>query len=59
MRVITRGERPEDRTYQAHCNKCHTVFEFQRREAEYHSGRSEAFLIVECPVCKNRVGVKP
>lgn len=59
MRVITRGERPEDRTYQALCNQCRTTFEFRRREAEYHTDRGEAVLIVKCPVCKNRVGVKP
>lgn len=59
MRIIKRGERTEDKKYRVICNKCHTVFEFQHREAEYHTDRGEAVLIVKCPVCKNRVGVKP
>lgn len=52
MKIIHRGERPEEKVYRATCWRCKTQVEFQRGEARYHSDQRDGdYLSVTCPVC--------
>ena len=53
MKIISRGERKEDRIYRIECNSCKTLFEFEYQEAKFQRDQRDGdFLKVECPVCK-------
>lgn len=56
MKIIHRGERPEDQVYRAGCWRCATQVEFQRSEATYHSDQRDGdYLAVTCPVCGSAI----
>lgn len=56
IKIIERGIKPDDKEYRTSCSRCKTVFEFVRSEAEYVSDQRDGdALVIECPVCKERV----
>lgn len=61
MKIIKRGTIPEQRTHEASCNYCGTIFQFLQAEAKYHDDqRDGAYLSIACPVCQRTVtkGIK-
>ena len=60
MRIISQGQRPEDKVHRGTCLNCKTVFEFEAREAEMHDDqRDGAALVINCPTCHQTVWVAP
>lgn len=56
MKIIRRGQPPEQKTYFATCNHCKTEIEFERSEARYVSDQRDGdFLEVKCPVCSKPI----
>lgn len=57
MKIIREGSLPEAKVYQAECNYCHTVVEFQageaRRSVDQRDGSVD--LVVPCPLCKREI----
>lgn len=52
MKIITRGQIPEDRVFRFECLRCRTVFEASRRECQYISDQRDGdALRYNCPVC--------
>ena len=52
MKIITKGQIPEERMYRVVCRNCHTVFEFQYKEAqEVFDQRDGNYLKIPCPLC--------
>jgi RNase P subunit RPR2 len=52
MRIIERGDLPESKVFQSRCTRCQTLYEFERREAEYRSDQRDGdFLLTHCPTC--------
>lgn len=52
MKIIRRGQKPEQRTHQHTCRECSTVFEFEQHEAKLvFDQRDGDFLQIKCPVC--------
>jgi len=59
MKVIKRGQKPEERIYRATCNNCKSVLEFTAGEAKYNSDQRDGdFSSVDCPVCGSNVTVQ-
>ena len=57
MKIIKRGELPQNKTYQTKCRRCKTVFEFEKNEAQPFNDRGEMVLVIDCPVCKHTLSV--
>ena len=57
MKVISRGALPELQTYTTSCGKCHSVFEFQKNEAQAKTDRNETVYVLNCPVCGNEIWI--
>ena len=57
MKIIERGELPQNKTYQTKCHRCKTVFEFEKNEAQPFNDRGEMVLVIDCPVCKHTLSV--
>ena len=57
MKIIERGELPQNKTYQAKCHRCKTIFEFEKHEAQPFNDRGEMVLAIDCPVCKRTLSV--
>ena len=57
MKVISRGALPELQTYTTSCGKCHSVFEFQKNEAQAKTDRNETVYVLNCPVCGNDIWI--
>jgi RNase P subunit RPR2 len=56
MRVVVKGQRPEDRVYRGSCKHCHTTVEFIRIEARYVSDQRDGdALVVTCPTCDQEI----
>jgi RNase P subunit RPR2 len=55
MRIISKGQIPEERLVESICNKCKTVFEYALKEAKYTSDRDGDFYTVACPLCGDRI----
>lgn len=52
MRILSRGQRPEDTIHQGTCNTCGTRVEFTRAEGEItYDQRDGDFVRVNCPCC--------
>lgn len=52
MKVLERGQVPEERVYKARCMRCKSLLEFQRHEARFTPCQKDGdFLTVTCPVC--------
>lgn len=52
MKIIQRGEIPEEKEYRHTCWKCCTIFEFQRKEAKTSKDQRDAgWMEIDCPVC--------
>lgn len=52
MRIIERGDLPEDKLFQCRCTNCKTLYEFVRRESRYHSDQRDGdYLETHCPHC--------
>ena len=57
MKIIERGELPQNKIYQAECHRCKTTFEFEKHEARPFNDRNEMVLVINCPVCKHTLSV--
>ena len=57
MKVISRGTPPELQTYTTSCDKCHSVLEFQKNEAQAKTDRNETVYVLNCPVCRNDIWI--
>lgn len=58
VEILSRGEKPQDRSYTAQFRKCSTVFRFKHSEAtEVPDQRDGDMVRIDCPVCKNPVHV--
>jgi len=55
MKIIKRGELPQNKIYQAKCHRCKTIFEFEKHEARPFNDRGEMVLAIDCPVCKHNL----
>jgi RNase P subunit RPR2 len=56
IEVIERGELPEDRPYEATCNRCRSKLRFLRGDAQFTADQRDGdFLTVKCPVCGESV----
>jgi len=53
MKILERGQIPNEQLYEIRCTKCRTLFQFQQQEAKYHSDQRDGdYLMIDCPVCK-------
>lgn len=52
MRILEKGQLPEQRMYKARCDKCQTLFEFRKDEAKEMppGGYSNNQLATRCPL---------
>lgn len=58
IKIIKRGQKPENKIYQGECYRCKTVVEFPMGAAKYNSDQREGdFLSVVCPVCSHQITV--
>jgi len=64
MEIVNRGVKPEDRRWEATCEKCETIVHYNRDEVQWQDGpeppypwepRMPGFSYVPCPVCGNRM----
>lgn len=56
MKVIKQGKLAGDEVYQAKCNQCGTIVEFERKEARYESDQRDGdSLVVSCPTCGKEI----
>jgi len=53
MKIWHMGSLPANQLYSVTCRHCRTLFEFERREAEFFYDRRDGdFLRIKCPLCK-------
>lgn len=57
MKVINRGTPLESLNYRTTCDKCHSLLEFKKSEAQVKSDRNETVYVVNCPVCRNDIWI--
>lgn len=57
MKVISRGIPPESQKYTTTCRDCHSVLEFQKKEARIVDDRNETVYVLNCPVCRNDIWI--
>jgi len=58
MKIIRPGKQRTERVYETTCRQCDCVFEFQEKEARYHSDQRDGdFLAIPCPTCSASVTV--
>ena len=55
MKVIKRGNLPEDQVFIVTCRRCTSVLEFKKSEAKSSCHRNEITFAVNCPVCLHDV----
>lgn len=55
MRIIRRGELPEEKEYEYTCKNCSTYFVFYKKEVKKETTRNEHYYIVRCPLCKKDI----
>lgn len=55
MKILKRGELPQDKVYTWECSKCYSIMEATRGEAlrTDMSPKNECYIIFKCPVCGN------
>ena len=56
MKIIKRGELPQDKIHRETCDKCKSELEFKHSEVQWSPDQRDAgqwFVI--CPVCTNHV----
>lgn len=55
MKIIQRGHLPENVPVRLTCRRCHTLFEFEVREATYTSDQREGdYYHIACPLCSRQ-----
>lgn len=63
MKIIQAGNLPEERTFEARCPSCKTLFEYRRDEARVSRDPrdGDTLLIVRCPLsgCYRDMYVRP
>ena len=56
MEILKRGKKPEDKEYEATCQRCKTEIRFKQEEARItYDQRDGDFVTVECPVCNHPI----
>ena len=57
MKIIKRGELPQEKVHRLTCSDCKTVFECTQEELKYEYDPREpnATYYIECPVCNKYV----
>ena len=51
MKIIKRGQIPEEKVVRFTCRNCDSVMEATRNEYTVHNHRNETILSILCPVC--------
>jgi len=60
VKIIKRGQAPEEKTYRSTCRNCLTIVEFKRRDAKFTADQRDGdYLSVDCPVCAHRIYATP
>lgn len=54
MKILRRGNLPENSIYRGTCNHCKTEFECAQHEGKLVLRPSTSFLEVSCPVCQTK-----
>lgn len=58
MKIIKRGEIPEERVFRFECQHCHTVAEATAKEGRFSSDQRDGDArVFKCPVCDRDVWV--
>lgn len=56
MKVIKKGNLPENKTYRVICSYCKSELEFEQREGKItYDQREGDYITVTCPVCQKLV----
>lgn len=55
VKVLHMGVIPENRTYETHCIKCRTSFQFLGSDGKFIVQNDKNLVLIECPLCKNSV----
>lgn len=56
MKIIKRGELPQDKIHRETCEKCKSELEFKHSEVHQVSDPREGVLwSIECPVCRHKI----
>ena len=56
MKIIKRGELPQEKVYKETCSRCKSVLEFKHSELQWSPDpREPGAWFVVCPVCDNHV----
>ena len=58
MKIIKRGEKPEDKPIHMTCYRCNTEIEVPRGECSIKDERLETIASYPCPVCENPIYTK-
>lgn len=59
IKVLKQGTPPEEKVYQATCQRCGSELEFQQKDGRYVSDQRDGdAIVVKCPVCNSEVWVK-
>ncbi len=60
VEVLRRGALPSDKTYEATCRNCESLFRFARKDARMQYDQKDGdYLCIACPVCGAAVAVTP
>lgn len=58
MRIIRQGKLPEMELFEVTCDRCKTLFEFEKVEAKITSDQRDGdFMTIDCPLCHKPVTV--
>lgn len=55
MKILHRGQPPEDKEFTVTCSYCKSVLKFSQSEARESNGPDGLSFSVKCPVCGSEV----
>lgn len=58
MKIIKKGQLPEERVYVGECDNCHTVMEAKQSELRYNAWRNEGCYFANCMLCNSSVSFR-
>lgn len=54
MRIVKRGQIPEEIKREVECSKCHSILEYTAKDIKYED-RPCGGQYIKCPVCDNNI----